>query len=91
MLEQLKKEDLFTKPVLLQGHAWDTIQYLVSQCVPGVVPGDGVDDDDEEEDHYLGNDDDVDDEFEHDDGNIIWDLHLQGKVCQQVDITFVFF
>ena len=45
------------------------------QCVPGVVPGDGVDDDDEEDD-YLGNDDDFVDEFNHDEGNIIWDLHL---------------
>ena len=75
MLEQLKKEDLFTIQVLQQGHAWDTIQYSVSQCVPVVAPSDGVDDDDEE-DEYFGNDDDFDDEFNHDDENIIWDLHL---------------
>ena len=57
MLEQLKIEDLFTFQVLQQGHACDTLQYSVSQCVPVVVSCEGVD---AEDDDYLS-DDDTDD------------------------------
>ena len=49
--EQWEKEDLFFTRVLQQGHACDTIQYSVSQCVPVVGPCDGVDDDDNNHDN----------------------------------------
>ena len=57
MLEQWKKKHLFTTQVLQQGHACDTLQYSVSQCVPVVVSCEGVD---AEDDDYLS-DDDTDD------------------------------
>ena len=59
MPKQLKKEDIFTIQLLHQAHACDTLQYSVSQCVPVVVPGDGVDDDfDDDLDDDENNDDD---------------------------------
>ena len=53
--EQWEKEDLFFTRVLQQGHACDTIQYSVSQCVPVVRPRDGLVDDFDDDD--LADDD----------------------------------
>ena len=51
MLEQWKKKHLFTTQVLQQGHACDTLQYSVSQCVPVIMPYDGVEDDFDDDDN----------------------------------------
>ena len=76
MPKQLKKEDLFTIQLLQQAHACDTLQYSVSQCVPVVVPGDGVDDD-------FDDDLDDEDEYNHDDETLFGTFIFRVKSARR--------